>query len=333
MKTPTVVARVKTRTPEDQRARRDQVHLKAIGAGAKLADFSEEEKIELSLLLSVGGKTGFERLLELRRAAYVAHVATMTIPAELQTFAGTMAATFGPLVQMWRQRLPWLEALMVARYGEEPSVWPSAFDSDDVRRAMDWVLRNKWPNGAQRILDGEAGSVRTGLLIGLAVAIVIGALAFDPRLALVLAFGSALTNFWENEFIDHFFRGRSYTVPTDYYIALFTAAPGETGGGTEVAGGSYARVQVATGFANWEGTNGETTNVDSAGTGGNTQNRNTITYAAPTGNWGSISHMAAMDALTSGNMCFYGALATPKTVNNGDPAPSFGAGALDFAFA
>ena len=32
-----------------------------------------------------------------------------------------------------------------------------------------------------------------------------------------------------------------------YYLALFTATPGETGGGTEVSGGAYARRQVTFG--------------------------------------------------------------------------------------
>jgi hypothetical protein len=37
-----------------------------------------------------------------------------------------------------------------------------------------------------------------------------------------------------------------------------------------------------------------------------------------------------MDAPTGGNIIADGALATPKTVNNGDPAPAFAAGQLTF---
>jgi hypothetical protein len=144
---------------------------------------------------------------------------------------------------------------------------------------------------------------------------------------------AALTNYLENELIDHLFRGRSFTAPAAMHVGLFTAAPDDTGGGTEVSGGSYARVSYAPGTGNWEGTGGETTAVDSAGTGGGTQNINAVTFPTPTANWGTITHFGVFDAASGGNLLFYGALTTSKTVNNGDPAPSFAAGALDFALA
>lgn len=144
---------------------------------------------------------------------------------------------------------------------------------------------------------------------------------------------SALSNYLENELIDHLFRARAFTAPTEHYIALFTAAPSDSGGGTEVTGGSYARVNVTPGFAEWEGTGGETTDVDSAGTGGATQNRNAITFPAPTADWGQATHFGIFDASSGGNLLLHGALTTPKTVNNGDPAPSFAAGDLDITLA
>jgi len=42
---------------------------------------------------------------------------------------------------------------------------------------------------------------------------------------------------------------------------------------------------------------------------------------------------APIDASSSGNFYFYGALTTPKTMNNCDAPPSSAAGALDFALA
>lgn len=144
---------------------------------------------------------------------------------------------------------------------------------------------------------------------------------------------AALSDFWENEILDHLFRARAYTAPTNLHVALFTAAPADAGGGTEVTGGSYARVQVASGFANWLGTGGETTDVDSAGTGGATENRNAITFPAPTANWGQVTHFGIFDAATSGNLLLHGALTTPKTINDSDPAPSFAAGDLDITLA
>ncbi len=109
-----------------------------------------------------------------------------------------------------------------------------------------------------------------------------------------------------------------------WFVALFTAAPGETGGGTEVSGGSYARVKSIPLDANW---------AASSGGNGLTENSGAITFPTPTANWGSVTHLGMMDRQTSGNMLAQAALGTAKTVNNNDPAPSFAAGALDFTWA
>lgn len=152
-------------------------------------------------------------------------------------------------------------------------------------------------------------------------------------LSLVLFLATAFTDFWENELIDHLFRARSYTPGTVRAIALFTAAPGEAGGGTEVSGGAYARVDHAASFSNWEGTGAEVTAVDSAGTGGHTANNGTVTFPTPTANWGLVTHTAILDATSGGNMLIYGALTASKNINNGDPAPTFQDGAFEFTIA
>ena len=139
---------------------------------------------------------------------------------------------------------------------------------------------------------------------------------------------AAMTNFLENNIIDWLLRGQAYTPPANVYIALFTAAPSDAGGGTEVSGGSYARVQVASALANWAGTQSAGSTTASSGTGGTTSNNAAITFPAPTANWGVITHFAIMDASSGGNMLFHGALTTSKTVNNGDAAPSYAAAAL-----
>lgn len=144
---------------------------------------------------------------------------------------------------------------------------------------------------------------------------------------------AAMSDYLENKLVDHIFRNRSYTVPTTIYVALFTAAPSDSGGGTEVSGGSYARVQVGPSDSAWESTQGTTAAEASSGTGGATQNGSTITFPTPTANWGTITHVGIFDASTAGNLLFHGALTTPKTVNNGDPAPTFPAGALDVTLA
>ncbi len=135
---------------------------------------------------------------------------------------------------------------------------------------------------------------------------------------------SQMTDYLEVEIRKHIFRTGSFTKPTVLAVGLFTAAPGEAGGGTEVSGGSYARVQRDPLDANWTG---------ASSTDGLTDNAAALTFPTPTANWGVITHCAIFDATSAGNMLLYGALTTSKTVNNGDPAPNFPTGALDVTFA
>lgn len=143
---------------------------------------------------------------------------------------------------------------------------------------------------------------------------------------------SNMSDFLENELIDHLFRGGAYTAPATLYFALFTAAPSDAGGGTEVTGGSYARVAVTPNSTNFANTQNSGTGA-STGTGGQTSNLTAITFPAPTANWGVVTHFGVFDASTSGNLLAHAALTASKTVNNGDAAPSFGAGAFTFTFA
>lgn len=141
---------------------------------------------------------------------------------------------------------------------------------------------------------------------------------------------AALSNFLENKLIDQLFRGQAYTFPSTVYVGLYTAAPSDTGGGTEVSGGSYARVSVSASLANWAGTQSAGSTSASSGTSGTTSNNIAITFPEPTATWGVITHVGIFDAASSGNLLIHGALTIPKTVNNGDSAPTFQASALAF---
>ena len=134
---------------------------------------------------------------------------------------------------------------------------------------------------------------------------------------------AAMSDFLENKVIDQIFRAQAYSFPATLYFALLTATPSDAGGGTEVTGGSYARVGVAASLVNFAGTQAAASTVASSGTNGTTSNNATIAYPAPTANWGSIVAFGIYDAVTAGNLLFWGALTTPKTVNNGDAAPTF----------
>lgn len=142
-------------------------------------------------------------------------------------------------------------------------------------------------------------------------------------------FATSFVNDFENKIADHFFRNIAYSEssPASFYVGLLTASCSDSTAGTEVSGGSYARVGVTRATASWNGTHGNTTGA-SSGTNGTISNASAITFAAPTANWGSITYFGLYDASSGGNLIICEALTTPKTVNSGDASPSFTAGAL-----
>jgi hypothetical protein len=140
---------------------------------------------------------------------------------------------------------------------------------------------------------------------------------------------SALSNYLENKIIDHIFRAQAYAAPSTLYVALLTVAPSDAGGGTEVSGGSYARVAVTPSLANFAGTQSAGSTDASSGTGGTTSNNNAITFPTPSAGWGTATHMGVYDASSGGNLLWYTALGVGKTINTGD-AVSFPAAALTF---
>lgn len=151
---------------------------------------------------------------------------------------------------------------------------------------------------------------------------------------------AAMTDTFENKLIDFLFRGQALglanstaaagTGPSTIYVGLLTAAASDSTTGTEVTGGSYARIGVAASLANWAGTQAAASTTASSGTSGTTSNNGAVTFAAPTANWGVITGAALYDSVSGGSMLAYGTLGTSKTVNSGDAAPSFAAAALTF---
>lgn len=140
---------------------------------------------------------------------------------------------------------------------------------------------------------------------------------------------SAWSDFAENKLIDWFFRGQALGVtgasaaagtgPTTLYVGLLTAAPSDTGGGTEVSGNAYARVAVASNTTNWDNTQNLNTTAVSSGTTGTTRNSIVITFPTPTpSGWGLVTHAAVFDASSGGNLLFWSALGTSKTINAND---------------
>lgn len=128
------------------------------------------------------------------------------------------------------------------------------------------------------------------------------------------------SDYLEGKVLAHVLGNTAYTAPTTLYVSLFTVTPSDAGGGTEVTGGSYARVAVTNNTTNFPAPTGTSPTTSTNGTA--------ITFPAPTANWGTVVAFGIHDAATLGNLLYWGALSVSKTINNGDAAPSFAASAL-----
>ena len=129
------------------------------------------------------------------------------------------------------------------------------------------------------------------------------------------------SQYLEGKLLDHVYGGTAMPAPpATIYVALYTATPLDTGGGTEVSGGSYARAAVTNNATNWPTATG----------GPRTKSNGTvITFPAPTANWGTVPYFGTFDAPTGGNLLHWGSLTTARVINSGDGAPNFAVGALD----
>ena len=113
---------------------------------------------------------------------------------------------------------------------------------------------------------------------------------------------SALSDYAENKLLDHLLAKTSFTMPSNVYLALYTATPSDAGGGTEVSGGTYARQLL----------------VFNSASGGASNPTADVVFPIASANWGTISHLGIFDASTAGNLLIWGALTVSKTINTGD---------------
>ena len=126
------------------------------------------------------------------------------------------------------------------------------------------------------------------------------------------------SDYLEGKWLDHDFGIATYTPASTKYVALFTSAPSDAGGGTEVTIGSnaYARVAVTNSGSNWTRTGSQVANAVA------------VTFPAPDpSGWATVTHFGIFDAGTGGNLLYWGALTTPRATASG-VAPTFAPGAL-----
>ncbi len=114
----------------------------------------------------------------------------------------------------------------------------------------------------------------------------------------------SFTNTYETHVLNYLFTATSVTRPvaSNLHLALFTADPTETGStSSELSGSGYTRKAVAFTVS-----------------GNLATNSGAIEFPTATGSWGTVSHVAVMDASSSGNMLASSALSVSKAVNTGD---------------
>lgn len=128
---------------------------------------------------------------------------------------------------------------------------------------------------------------------------------------------SQATNYMESAVLTGLVGGTSITLSAGKpYIGLLTAAPTDTGGGTEVTGGSYSRVQI-----------GSTDQGDFSVVDGQAQNDAEFRWTDATADWGTVTHAALYDQAAGGNMLMYATLNQSVQIDLGDifkiPAAGF----------
>ena len=113
----------------------------------------------------------------------------------------------------------------------------------------------------------------------------------------------SFSDYLEDKLLKHAFTNTTYTPAATMYVGLYTAAPTDAGGGTQVSGGSYARTSVT---------------FTVSGTSTLCTNSAAVEFTAATASWGTVVAVGVFDASTAGNLLAWADLATNKTIDTGD---------------
>jgi len=112
---------------------------------------------------------------------------------------------------------------------------------------------------------------------------------------------AGFSDYLENKLLLHTFSNTAYTSPSSVFLGLFTTAPTDAGGGTELSGSGYTR-KVAS-FTT---------------TGAAATNASAVEFPTATGDWGTIVAVGIFDAATSGNFLGWSNLTSSRTIETGD---------------
>ena len=113
---------------------------------------------------------------------------------------------------------------------------------------------------------------------------------------------SAMSDYLELKFLDHFTGTASTTAPSAVYLGLSTGSLADDASGTELSGNNYTRKAIT--FA--------------SASGGSIASNSAVEFNSSTGSWGTVSHWGIWDASSSGNLLFHGAFTASKAIATGD---------------
>lgn len=115
---------------------------------------------------------------------------------------------------------------------------------------------------------------------------------------------AALSDYAEKLLLDWAMTTGAATRPTQWFLALYTTAPSDAGGGIEVSGSGYSRQAITFAAASTPG--------------GTTSNTNIPSFTAAGGSFGTVTHLGIFTASTAGNLLWHGSMTASKTVGDGD---------------
>ncbi|WP_426251392.1 phage tail fiber protein [Paenibacillus pabuli] len=115
-------------------------------------------------------------------------------------------------------------------------------------------------------------------------------------------------------------RGEKFTFPDRLYVALYTSDPTWNDTGQEVSGGGYARqviffadpAQIA--VQEFHPVTGVLSSIQKMAI----KSAADVAFAVASANWGTVTHFGLRDAVTGGNLYYFGTLETPRSILNND---------------
>ena len=120
---------------------------------------------------------------------------------------------------------------------------------------------------------------------------------------------TAMTSYLQKKLLDHALGIAEFTMPTLIYGGLHTASPTDSGSlAAEVSTSAtgYARQSLLTKMSATDATTG-LSSLNAV-----------VNFGPATADWGTVTYFSISDALTAGNMLFWGVLTTSQTTPIGE---------------